>query len=61
MCYEWKFKVQNVCSMKEQRINEQMWENNNQCSKLLDYLLNSQNLGNFSVVEALYFLDLENF
>ena len=24
--------------MKEQRINEQMWENNNQCSKLLDYL-----------------------
>ena len=25
-------------SMKEQRINEQMWENNNQCSKLLDYL-----------------------
>ena len=38
MCNEWKFKVQNVCSMKEQRINEQMWENNNQCSKLLDYL-----------------------
>ena len=30
MCYEQKFKVQNVCSMKEQRINEQMWENNNQ-------------------------------
>ena len=25
-------------SMKEQRINEKMWENNNQCSKLLDYL-----------------------
>ena len=24
--------------VKEQRINEQMWENNNQCSKLLDYL-----------------------
>ena len=24
--------------MKEQRINEQMWENNNQCSKLLDNL-----------------------
>ena len=59
MCYEWKFKVQNVCSMKVQRINEQMWENTNQWSKLLDYLLNSQNLGKFSIVEALYFL--ENF
>ena len=23
-------------SAKEQRINEQMWENNNQCPKLLD-------------------------
>ena len=22
-------------SMKEQRINEQMWENNNQCSKIV--------------------------
>ena len=22
--------------VKEQRINEKMWENNNQCSKLLD-------------------------
>ena len=47
--------------MKVQRINEQMWENNNQRSKLLDYLLNSQNLGKFSIIEALYFLDLENF
>ena len=61
MYYEWKFKVQNVCSMKLQRINEQMWENNNQLSKLLDYLLNSQNLGKISIIEALYFLDLENF
>ena len=25
MCYEWKFKVQNVCSMKVQRIHDQMW------------------------------------
>ena len=31
MQYERKYK-----NMKEQRINEQMWENNNQCSKLLD-------------------------
>ena len=23
MCYEWKFEVQNACSMKVQRINEQ--------------------------------------
>ena len=30
MCYEWKFKVKNVCSMEVQRINEQMWENDNQ-------------------------------
>ena len=48
-------------SMKEQRINEQMWENKNQCSKLLDYLENSQNLEKLSIVEALYFLDLEYF
>ena len=47
--------------MKVQRINEQMWENKNQRSKLLDYLLNSQNLGTFSIIEALYFLDLEKF
>ena len=39
-------------SVKEHRINEQMWENNNQCSKLLDYLKNSQNLGKY-IVEAL--------
>ena len=26
-----------------------------------DYLLNSQNLGKFSIIEALYFLDLEFF
>ena len=48
-------------SMKEQSIKEQMWENNNQCSKLLEYLSNSQNLGKCLIVEELYFLDLENF
>ena len=47
--------------VKEQRINEQMWENNNQCSKLLDNLENSQDLGKLAIVEALYFLDLEKF
>ena len=41
--------------MKEQRINEQMWENKNQCSKLLDYLYNSQNLGKCSkLLDYLY-------
>ena len=61
MCYEWKFKAMNVCSMKVKSIHEQMWENNNQLSKLLDHLLNFLNLGNFPIVEVLFFLDLEYF
>ena len=53
MCYEWKFKVQNVCSMKEQRINEQMWRGQQSMFKIVKLFVNSQNLGKFSIVEAL--------
>ena len=60
MCYEWKFKAMNECSMKVKRIYEKMWENNNQLQKFFKVLNITQyifELRKISVGETLYFLD----
>ena len=48
--------------VKEQRINEQMWGEQQSMFKIVRLVVKtSQNLGKLAIVEALYFLDLEIF
>ena len=65
MCYEWKFKAMNKCSMKVQRIHEQMWGEQQSMTEIVQKLKHNSiyflNLEKFSIVEAFYFLDLEYF